>query len=137
MSPEDLYKTQIRLEGVRFNDDGYLERWKDMPGESGPPSRVVAVDYGQEQSVYFGSGIDRKVERLIRSLPVQALLDGDRRVFDVLNRQKKVEGHAEYWTYTASDAGAIPRSPMAQRLSSRDELLRGFSGGCTGWRCWR
>jgi len=133
MTPEDLYKAQIRLEGLRFNDDGYLERWKDMPGgESGPPARVVAVDYGQEQSVYFGSGIDRKIERLIRSLPVQALLDGDRRVFDILNKQKKVEGYAQHWTYTASGAGVIPPSPMTQRLSSRDELLRGFSDGFFG-----
>lgn len=132
MRPQDLYKTQAALEGLRFNNDGYLERWKDMPGESGPPDRAVAVDYSHEQCVYFGSGIDRGVEELIRSFPVQALLDSDRRVFDVLNRQKKVEGHAEYLTYTVSDTGAIPPSPVVQRLSSRDELLRGFSDGFFG-----
>jgi len=133
MSREDLYKTQIRLEGVRFNDAGYLERWKDMPGgESGPPARVVAVDYGQKQSVYFRSGIAPEAEVLVRGLPFQLLLDGDCEVFDILNGQKKVEGHAQYWTYTVSDTTAIPRCPAAQTLSSRNGLLRGFSDGFFG-----
>jgi len=132
MNAEDLHKVQLKLEGKRLNRAGYLERFKDMPDENGPPARVVAAEYGQRQSVYFGSGIDREAERLIRSLPIQALLDGDRRVFDVLSKQKKVEGHAQYWTYTASDAGGIRCGPMTQRLSSRDERLREFSHGFSG-----
>lgn len=132
MNPKALFKAQAALEGLRFNDDGYLERWKDMPGESGPPARVVVADYGHEQCVYFGNGIDRRAEELICSLPAHTLLKGDRRVFDILNRQKEVEGYAEYWTYTVSEAGIIPPSPMIQRLSSRNELLRGFSAGFFG-----
>ena len=130
MNPEELFRVQIRLEGLRFNDDGHLERWKDMPGgETGPPARVVVVDYGYAQYVYFGNGIDPRAERLIHDLPPQAILEGDREVFDVLNRQKKVEGQATYCTYTASPTAEIPASPMIQRLSSMDERLRGFGDG--------
>ena len=132
MSPQDLHKAQIALEGVRFNDAGYLERWKDMPGETGPPPRVVAVDYGDEKCVYFGIGIARWAEELILNLPFQTLRAGDPEVFDILNRQSKVKGHAQYWTYTVSNAGAVPPSPMIRRLNSRDELLRGFDDGFFG-----
>jgi hypothetical protein len=132
MSPEELHRTQTALEGERFNEEGYLVRWKDMPGESGPPARLRVVDYGYDQAVYFAEHIDRKIEALIRSFPIKALLRGERRVFDLLGRQKKVEGHAEYWTYTASEGVPLPASPMVQKLSSRDPVLRGFADGFFG-----
>jgi hypothetical protein len=130
MSAENLYSAQLKLEGLRLDGDGYLERWKDMPGgESGPPARVVAVDYGQRQCVFFGAGIDRGVEESLRNLPIRALLDGDRRVFDILGCQKSAQRHAVYRTHTMSATEAIPASPMIQRLSSRDGRLRGFGNG--------
>ena len=132
MDPKELFTIQAALEGLRFSGDGYLVRWKEMPGESGPPARVVAANYSQEQRVYFGDGIDREIEELIRLLPVQALLDADHTVFDLLNRQRQVAGHAIYRTYTATDTAAIQPCKQALRLCSQDERLRGFSEGFFG-----
>lgn len=132
MSPEELFKTQAALEGKRFNEEGYLVRWKDMPEESGPPARLRVVDYGQDQAVYFADHIDRGIEGLIRSLPVRALLDGERRVLELLQRQEKVQAHAQYWTYTVSEGVSLPTSPNVQKLSSRDAVLRGFGHGFFG-----
>jgi len=132
MNANDLYRTQLGLEGIRFNIAGYLERFKERPGESGPPARVVVVNFGEKQSVYFGSGIDRGAEALIRALPIQSLLDGDRRIFKILSQQKKIEKYTQIWTYTASGNDTICRNSIAHKLSSRDDLLRGFSAGFFG-----
>ncbi len=133
MNFEELHRIQIRLEGLRLDSEGYLERWRDMPGgESSPPPRVVAADYGAKQSVYFGSGIDREIEKLIRGLPVRSLLECDGRVFDILERQKKVTGHAEFRTYSISSGCSVQLSPKVQMLSSGDERLRGFDNGFFG-----
>jgi RimJ/RimL family protein N-acetyltransferase len=132
MNAEDLLRTQLKLEGLRVDGAGYLRRFRDMPGESGPPARIVAVDYGHKQSVLFGSGINPVIEQLILELPVRDLMDGNQRVFDIIGKQTKPEGHAQYWTYTTSEAGAVRRGPLVQRLSSQDERLREFSAGFFG-----
>jgi RimJ/RimL family protein N-acetyltransferase len=132
MEPEDLYRAQAVLEGLRSDDDGRLERWKDMPGESGPPPRVVAVDYGHRQIAYFGSGIDRATEEGIRRLPVRVLLEGDPVALELLGGPWKVEPPAEFLTYTMLDAGTLPPGPDVVRLSRRDELLNGFGDGSFG-----
>jgi len=129
MTPEALFGIQAALEGLRFDEQGYLERWKDMPGESGPVARVVAVDFGDSQRVYFGSGIDGSAEEQIRQLPVRAVVDGDASVLGVLKVRKDTEAYAQSWTYTVAAGGALPAIGSSRRLSSSDVLLRGFGEG--------
>ena len=129
MNAADLFRAQLALEGLRFDAQGRIERWKDMPGESGPPARVVAVDFGAEQAVYFGSGIDRNLEEPILAMPIQALLAGDPEVVDVLSTQRVVERRDEYWTYTRSPDGVYPAAPLVRKFAAHDEMRRGLQGG--------
>jgi hypothetical protein len=131
VSAPDLFRTQLQLEGLRLDPEGRIERWKDMPGESGSPPRVVAVDFGAEQATYFGSGIDHSLEESILALPVQALLAGAPEVLDLLSTQQVVERHDEFWIYTASPDTVLPDCPMVRRLTMGDEL-RGDSDGGDG-----
>lgn len=125
MNAHDLFRTQLALEGLRFDADGHIERWRDMPGESGPPARVVAVDFGVEQAVYFGNSIDRNLEDAILAMPVQALLAGAPEVLDVLSTQRVVEDRDESWTYTVSCDTVLPACPLVRKLAAGDESRRG------------
>jgi len=125
VNARDLFRAQLALEGLRFDADGHIERWRDMPGESGLPPRVVAVDFGAEQVVYFGSSIDRDLEESILSLPTKALLTGAPEVLDILSAQQLVDGRDESWTYTVSHDMVLPVCPLVKKLAADDELRRG------------
>ena len=132
MTAEDLYKTQAALEGLCFNDSGYLVRFKDMPGESGPPFRVVAADFRSRKRVYFGAGISPDLENELRRLPVQDLLSGTPGTIELLYPAGGDAQRAEYCTYTWDMTGLPAVSPRVQTLSTVDERLRETSGGFFG-----
>ncbi len=136
MHPEDFYTTQAELEGLRFGESGHLERFKDMPGESGPPSRVFAVDYRGSTRIYFGAGVNPDAEASIRRLSFDELWTGDSRLHEALCRstqnQARTDSRTEYWTYTPSRNVPMDVNRLAQKLSSGDERLRGFGDGFFG-----
>jgi GNAT superfamily N-acetyltransferase len=129
---EDLWHVQAALEGIRLDQNGRLERFKQMPGESGPPPRLMAVDTGDSRRAYFGAEVDPDVAAQLQALPFQVLFSGENDVFGLLGRPKATETRAEYWTYTLSSTGPVPASSLAQRLSSCDERLRHLPGGFFG-----
>lgn len=125
MNARDLFRAQLALEGLRFDAEGHIERWRDMPGESGPPPRVVAVDFGCERAVFFGTGLDRSLEESILAMPVQTLLVGAPEILDLLSTKQAVERHDEYWTYTTSVDATLPACPLVREVVAGEELRRG------------
>jgi RimJ/RimL family protein N-acetyltransferase len=129
---EDFYTTQAELEGLRFDESGHLERFKDMPGESGPPPRVVAVNHRGRKRIYFAAGVDPEAEARIRRLSFDEIWAGDPRLHEALCRTTQDQARTEYWTYTPSRDVSPKGERLAQKLSSSDERLRGFSDGFFG-----
>ena len=125
VNARDLFRAQLALEGLRFDAEGHIERWRDMPGESGPPPRVVAVDFGSERAVFLGTGLDRNLEESILAMPVQALLAGAPEVLDFLSTEQAVERSDEYWTYSTSPDAALPACPLVREVVAGEELRRG------------
>lgn len=123
---------QAALEGIRLDQNGRLERFKEMPGESGPPPRLMVVDDGDSRRVYFGAGVDPDVAAQLRAQPFQLLFSGEDDVFGLLGRPTGTETRAEYWTYALSSTEPVPASSLAQRLRSNDERLRHLPGGFFG-----
>jgi RimJ/RimL family protein N-acetyltransferase len=130
--PEDFYTTQVELEGLRFDESGHLERFKDMPGESGPPPRVVAVNYRGRTRIYFAAGVDPEAEARIRRLSFDQVWTGDPRLREALCRTTPDRARTEYWTYSPSRDVPMKVDHLVQKLSSSDERLRGFSDGFFG-----
>ena len=130
--PEDLFTTQAELEGLRLDTTGHLERFKDMPGESGPPPRVVAADFRGTGRVYVASDVDPAVEARIRQLSFVQVWTGDRELHEALRRTEGNQGRTEYWTYTPSRADPLKVGSSAQKISSSDERLCDFSDGFFG-----
>jgi RimJ/RimL family protein N-acetyltransferase len=129
---EHLWHVQAALEGIRLDQNGRLERFKEMPGESGPPPRLMAVDTGDSRRVCFGAGVDPDVVARLQALPFELLFSGEHDVFELLGRPKRTETRAEYWTYTLSSTRPVPASSLAQRLSANDERLRHLPSGFFG-----
>lgn len=132
MSPEEVWLRQLTLEGLGIDREGYVERWKDMPGESGPPSKVLAVDFGRDCAVYFGSHIHADAERLLRGIPSRSVFAGTPEILAILGGDACPPERAEYWTYTVSGASVVPASSRVVRLGTDDELLRVLPSGFFG-----
>jgi hypothetical protein len=103
-----------------------------MPGESGPPPRVVAVDHPGRTRIYFAAGVDPQAEACIRRLSFDKVWAGDPRLHEALCRTTQNEARMEYWTYTPSRDVPLKGDRLAQKLSSSDERLLGFSDGFFG-----
>jgi RimJ/RimL family protein N-acetyltransferase len=129
---EDFYTTQAELEGLRFDKSGHLERFKDMPGESGPPPRVVAVNHRGRTRIYCAAGVDPQAAACIRRLSFDEVWTGDPRLREALCRTTHNQSRTEYSTYTPSRDVPMKVDCLAQKLSSSDERLRGFSDGFFG-----
>jgi RimJ/RimL family protein N-acetyltransferase len=130
--PEDFFTTQAELEGLRFDTTGHLERFRDMPGESGPPPRVVAADFRGTRQVYLASGVGPAAEARIRQLSFVQVWMGDPKLHEALRRTEGNQGRMEYWTYTPSRADRMQVGSLAQKISSSDGRLRHFSDGFFG-----
>jgi RimJ/RimL family protein N-acetyltransferase len=135
VNTEDFFTTQAELEGLRFDTTGHLERFKDMPGESGPPPRVVAADFRSTRQVYFAGGVDPTAEARIRQLSFAQVWMGDPKLHEALRRAEGTKGRVEYWTYTPSRADRMRVGSLAQKISSGDGRLRHFSDGFFGIAC--
>ena len=130
--PDDFFTTQAELEGLRFDTTGHLERFKDMPGESGLPPRVVAADFGSTRRIYFASGIDPAAEVRIRQLSFGQVWVGHAKLHEALGRTLEDRARMEYWTYTPSRADRMQVGSLAPKISSTDERLRHFGDGFFG-----
>jgi len=128
----DLFTRQAALEGLRLDRTGHLERFKDMPGESGPPPRVVAVDFRGTTRTYFASGVDPAVEARVRQLSFAQTWSGDARLCETLGRTEEDQRRTEHWTYTPSRGHRTGGDDRVQKLDSSDERLRHFSEGFYG-----
>jgi RimJ/RimL family protein N-acetyltransferase len=130
--PKNFFTRQAELEGLRLDPTGHLERFKDMPGESGPPPRVVAVDFRGTSRVYFASGVDPAAETRVRQMSFAQVWTGGPRLHEALHRTRGDLGRSEFWTYTPGRAERMQVGNLAQKLSSSDERLRHFSEGFFG-----
>ena len=130
--PEEFYATQLSLEGLRFDSTGHLERFKDMPGESGPPPRVTALMGRGEQRLSFAAGLDPDLEGRVLGLSFATVWDGRPEFFDALRVAEGGLERREHLTYTPSGRARVEAGSLAQRLSSGDERLRHFEDGFFG-----
>jgi len=129
----------MNLEGLRFDGTGHLERFKDMPGESGPPPRVVALDSRGSKRIYFAADVDPEAEARVRRLSFATVWSGHPAFHEAL---RLTQGNAdptqgnpertEYLTYTPSGRERAGVDSLAQKLSSTDERLRHFGDGFFG-----
>jgi GNAT superfamily N-acetyltransferase len=129
---EDLCGTQAALEGLRLDEKGHLERFKDMPGESGPPPRVVAIRYRGRKRIYLSADVDAEIESRVRRLSFSRVWRGHPELHEALCSSTENRRRAEYWTYTPGGRQVIAAHRIVQKLRSSDERLRGFSDGFFG-----
>ena len=127
--PELLHAIQWRLEGLRPDATGRLERFKDMPGESGPPPRVVALDAHGMKRIYVAAGVDADAEARIRSLAFADVWAGHPELREALGLTPGESERNEYLTYTPGRRYPAGSDSLVQKLSSSDERLRHFSDG--------
>jgi RimJ/RimL family protein N-acetyltransferase len=130
--PEDFYTIQLNLEGLRFDGTGHLERFKDMPGESGPPPRVVALKARGRKRIYVAAGVDAEAESRIGQLPFAQVWTGHPAFHEALRPTRNNPERKEYLTYTPSRRDPVRVDSLARKLSSTDERLRDFSDGFFG-----